>query len=185
VRAHESRAPTRPTRGISPPRSQDRPLDDGVTLDRDRRRHDQGACAPGNAFNAGIVEIDVGIAEIGTAIAGIAEIGATISGIAGIGAAITGIAGINDIKIRRRAMSLIIFGDGRMAEIIIESTAKPITADMLVRLLLAHGVIAAKIIRTQAAKEIPPPRFDQEGGGQFNITETYYGTKGKPATYRS
>jgi hypothetical protein len=52
-------------------------------------------------------------------------------------------------------MSLIIFGDGRTAEIIIESTAKPITADMLVRLLLAHGVIAAKIIRTQAAKEIP------------------------------
>jgi hypothetical protein len=128
-------------------------VDGGVTLNRDRRRHDQDACAPVNAaFNAGIAEIDAGIAEIG--------------------ATITGIAGINDIKIRRRAMSLIIFGDGRMAEIIIESTAKPTTADMLVCLLLAHGVTAAKIIRTQAAKEIPPPRFDQEGGGQFKITET-------------
>ena len=44
-------------------------------------------------------------------------------------------------------------------EIIIESTAKPITANMLVRLLLAHGVTAAKIIRTQTAQESPPPRF--------------------------
>jgi hypothetical protein len=54
-------------------------------------------------------------------------------------------------------MSLIIFGDGRMAEIIIELTAKPITADMLVRLLLAHGVTAAKIIRIQTAPRKPAP----------------------------
>ena len=101
----------------------------GVTINRDRRRHDRGACAPVNA----LTEIDARIA--------------------GIGATITGIADINVIKIRRRAMSLIIFGDGRMAEINIESTAKPITADMLVRLLLAHGMTAAKIIRTQTAQE--------------------------------
>ena len=135
---------------ISAPRSRDRTLGDGVTLDRDRRRHDSCACAPVNAFNAEIAE---NIAEI-------AEIDVTII--------ITGIAGINDIKIGRRVMSLIIFGDGRMAEIIIKSTAKPIPADMLVRLLLAHGVTAAKIIRsTQTAKESPLLTVcDLTGGGQ-------------------
>lgn len=103
-------------------------MDDGVTLDRDRRRHDQGA----RALNAEITEIDAGSA--------------------GIRAAITGIAGINDIKIGRCAMSLIIFGDTRMAEIIIDpaATAEHVLDAMdLVRLLLAHGVTAAKIIRTQ------------------------------------
>jgi hypothetical protein len=145
-------------------------VDGGVTIDCDRRRHDRGACAPVSALNAGIAEIDAAIA--GTFNAGIAGIDAAISGtfnagiaefdaeIAGMGATITGIADINEIKIRRRTMSLIIFGDGHMAEIIIESTAKPITADMLVRLLLAHGVTAAKIIRTQnRTRESPPPRF--------------------------
>jgi hypothetical protein len=111
-------------------------VDDGVTLDRDRRRHDQGA----RALNAGITEIDAGSA--------------------GIRAAITGIAGINDIKIGRCAMSLIIFGDTRMAEIIIDpaATAEHVLDAMdLVRLLLAHGVIAAKIVRTQAAPTQPAP----------------------------
>jgi hypothetical protein len=36
---------------------------------------------------------------------------------------------------------------GHMATIILDPTAKPISADELVRLLLAHGVTAAKIIR--------------------------------------
>jgi hypothetical protein len=56
--------------------------------------------------------------------------------------------------------------DGRMVEIIINSAVKPISADMLVRVMTLSGITAAKIIRIQTAKEIPPPRFDQEGGGQ-------------------
>jgi hypothetical protein len=149
VRKHEASAP-HPTRSVPTPRSQDRPLAAGWRFDRHAGSNAEGACAPVNAaFNAGIAEIDAGIAEINVTIAGIARIGATI----------IGIADINEIKIRLRVMSLIIFGDTRMAEIIIESTAKPITANMLVRLLLAHGVTAAKIIRTQTAQESPPPRF--------------------------
>jgi hypothetical protein len=164
VRKHESSAPEHPTRSVPTPsvptpRSHDRPLGDGVTLDRDRRRHDQGACEPADALNAEIAEIDAGIAKIDVIIARIAEIDVIIAGIAEIDVIIIGIADINEIEIRRRAMSLIIFGDARMAEIIIESTAKPITADMLVRLLLAHSVTAAKIIRIQTAQESPPPRF--------------------------
>jgi hypothetical protein len=46
----------------------------GRRFDRDRRRHGQGACAPGNAFNAGIAEISTETA----AIAGTAEIAAEI-----------------------------------------------------------------------------------------------------------
>ena len=59
-------------------------------------------------------------------------------------------------------MSLIIFGDSRMAEIVIDpaaTTEHVLDAMDLVRLLLAHGVTAAKIIRTQTAQESPPPRF--------------------------
>jgi hypothetical protein len=159
VRKHEARAP-HPTRSVPTLRSRDRALAAGRSFDRHAGGNAEGACAPINAaFNAGIAEIDAGIAEINVTIVGIAEIDVTIAGIARIGATIIGIADINEIKIRRRAMSLIIFGDTRMAEIIIESTAKPITANMLVRLLLAHGVTAAKIIRTQTAQESPPPRF--------------------------
>ena len=43
-------------------------------------------------------------------------------------------------------MIIKLYDDGRMAEIIIKSTAKPICADELVRVMLAHGVTAAKII---------------------------------------
>ena len=73
MRAHESRAPTRPTSTIPASRSPDRPLGDGVTLDRDRRRHDSRGRARVDAFNAGITEIDTEIA------AETAEIGATIT----------------------------------------------------------------------------------------------------------
>jgi hypothetical protein len=60
------------------------------------------------------------------------------------------------------------YGDGRLPEIQIDPTSKPISADILVRLLLAHGVTAAKIIRTtQTAQESPPPAVcDQTGGRQ-------------------
>jgi hypothetical protein len=44
-------------------------VDGGVTLDRDRRRHDQRARAPERAFNAGITEINAGITEIDVTIA--------------------------------------------------------------------------------------------------------------------
>jgi hypothetical protein len=55
---------------------------------------------------------------------------------------------------------LIRFDDGGIAEIVVNSTAKPISADELVQLLLAHDVTAAKIVRTQTAQESPPPRFE-------------------------
>ena len=51
-------------------------MDGGVTLDRDRRRHDQRARAPERAFNAGITEINAGITEIDVTIAEIDAIGA-------------------------------------------------------------------------------------------------------------
>jgi hypothetical protein len=67
-------------------------------------------------------------------------------------------------------ITIITFTDDRIAEIIIDPAATPehvLDAVDLARLLLAHGITAAKIIRTtQTAKESPPPRFDQEGGGQ-------------------
>jgi hypothetical protein len=65
-------------------------------------------------------------------------------------------------------MSLIIFGDGRMAEIVINPAMKPVSAAMLVRVMIAHGVTAAKIIRTtQPAKRSPLPAVcDPTGGGQ-------------------
>jgi len=69
-------------------------------------------------------------------------------------------------KIDCGEITIIRFDNGGIAEIIINSTVKPISADELVRLLVANDVFAAKIIRIQTAKEIPPPRFDQEGGGQ-------------------
>jgi arsenate reductase-like glutaredoxin family protein len=48
------------------------------------------------------------------------------------------------------------YADGRIAEITINSTAEPISADELVRLLIAHGVTTAKLVRTtQTAKESP------------------------------
>ena len=75
MRAHESRAPTRPTPTIPAPRSQDRPLAAGRRFDRHAGSNAEGARAPGNAFNAGI---DAGIAEIGAAVAGTVEIAAEI-----------------------------------------------------------------------------------------------------------
>jgi hypothetical protein len=61
-------------------------------------------------------------------------------------------------------ITIVKFTDG-IAEIIVDPT-KVMTADILMRAMTMHGVTAAKIIRIQTAKEIPPPRFDQEGGGQ-------------------
>jgi hypothetical protein len=55
---------------------------------------------------------------------------------------------------------------GRIAEIIVDPTSKAITAGELVLFMLAHGITAAKIVRISNRKESPPPRFDQEGGGQ-------------------
>jgi hypothetical protein len=47
-----------------------------------------------------------------------------------------------------------VYADGRMAEIIINSTAKPISADMLVLVMTMNGITAVKITRTtQAVKE--------------------------------
>ena len=60
------------------------------------------------------------------------------------------------------ALTLRIFNDGRLAEIVLDrsATTKHVLDAMdLVRLLLAHGVTSAKIIRTQTAQESPPPRF--------------------------
>lgn len=54
----------------------------------------------------------------------------------------------------------------RMAEIIVEEATEVPDAMDLVRAMTMNGIVAAKIIRIQTAKEIPPPRFDQEGGGQ-------------------
>ena len=71
MRAHKSRAPTRPTPTIPAPRSQDRPLAAGRRFDRHAGSNAEGARAPGNAFNAGI-------AEIGAAVAGTVEIAAEI-----------------------------------------------------------------------------------------------------------
>lgn len=51
-------------------------------------------------------------------------------------------------------MILRIFADGRMAEIVIK-TAKPIDADELVRMLTAHGVISAKIVKLNPATGEP------------------------------
>jgi len=62
-------------------------------------------------------------------------------------------------------MIIKVYAAGRMAEIIINSTVKSFSADMLVRVMTMNGITAAKIIRIQTAKEIPPPRFDQEEGG--------------------
>lgn len=63
-------------------------------------------------------------------------------------------------------MIIKIYDDGHIAEILIKLTVKPVTTtDELVRTMLQHGITAAKIIRIQTAKESPPPRFDQEGGG--------------------
>lgn len=56
--------------------------------------------------------------------------------------------------------------DDRIAEIVIDPTVKPVSAAMLVCAMTMHGISAAKIIRIRTAKESPPPRFDQEGGGQ-------------------
>ena len=65
---------------------------------------------------------------------------------------------------------IITFTNGGIAEVVIDpsaTTAHILDAMDLVRAMLAHGVLAAKIIRTtQTAKESPPPRFDQKGGGQ-------------------
>lgn len=63
-------------------------------------------------------------------------------------------------------IAIITFTDGRIAEIAINPAAKPVSADMLARVMLTSRISAAKIVRIQTAKEIPPPRFDQEGGGQ-------------------
>ena len=54
----------------------------------------------------------------------------------------------------------------RMAEIIVEEATEVPDAMDLVRAMTMNGIVAAKIIRIQTAKKIPPPRFDQEGGGQ-------------------
>ena len=59
-------------------------MDGGIAIDRDRRRHDRGPCAPVSA-------LDAGIAEIGVAVAGTAEIAANI------GIAITVITAITTI----------------------------------------------------------------------------------------
>ena len=48
-------------------------------------------------------------------------------------------------------MIIKVYAAGRMAEIIINSTAKPISADELVRLLTAHGVTAAKVVKSNPA----------------------------------
>jgi hypothetical protein len=74
-------------------------------------------------------------------------------------------------------MILNIFDDGRMAKIIIDSTSRAISADELVRMLLSRNITGAKIIRIQTAKEIPPPRFDQEGGGQSHHKGGQYGQR--------
>jgi hypothetical protein len=70
-------------------------------------------------------------------------------------------------KIDCGGITIITFTDG-IAEIIINNpTVKPpVSADELVRLLIANNVFAAKIIRIQTAKESPPPRFvtQQESG---------------------
>jgi hypothetical protein len=73
------------------------------------------------------------------------------------------------------AVTIIIFADGRMAEIIINSTAKPISADELLRLMRAHGVTAAKIIRIQPQKKARHRGLNQEGGGQSHRKGGQYG----------
>ena len=99
MRAHESRAPTRPTPTIPAPRSQDRPLAAGRRFDRHAGSNAEGARAPGNAFNA---EIDAGIAEIGAAVAGTVEIAAEI-GIAI--ATITVITAITTVTVNTRGIA--------------------------------------------------------------------------------
>lgn len=49
-------------------------------------------------------------------------------------------------------MILRIFNDGRVAEIILEPPSESIGADVLVRVLIAHGVFAAKVIRIKGGK---------------------------------
>jgi hypothetical protein len=73
----------------------------------------------------------------------------------------TGIAAANDSfassgRSAKRAIIIKIFEDGRMAELILEPTAKPITAEELVHALTKNGITAVKITRTtQAVKESP------------------------------
>jgi hypothetical protein len=45
-----------------------------------------------------------------------------------------------------------IFNDGRVAEIILEPPSESIGADVLVRVLIAHSVFAAKVIRIKGGK---------------------------------
>lgn len=56
---------------------------------------------------------------------------------------------------------MIIETGGDIAEVIINSTAK--SADELVRLLLAHGVTAAKIIKPKPATGEPAINFAHDG----------------------
>jgi hypothetical protein len=65
-----------------------------------------------------------------------------------------------------------IFNDGRMAAIILDPTAEPLSADELLQLMRTHGVTAAKIIRTQTAQESPPPRFGTQVAGEVNLKRT-------------
>ena len=63
------------------------------------------------------------------------------------------------------AMIIKVYAD-RMAEIIIDPTAKPpVSAAMLVHVMLTNGITAAKIIRIQTAKKSRHRGLTQEGGG--------------------
>jgi hypothetical protein len=48
-------------------------------------------------------------------------------------------------------MILKTYDNGRMAEIVIDPTAKPISADELVRMLIANDVFAAKVVKSNPA----------------------------------
>jgi hypothetical protein len=70
----------------------------------------------------------------------------------------------------------------RIAEIVIDPTAKPVSATM--RVMTVNGIVAAKITRIQTAKEIPPPRLDQEGGGQSHHKGGRYGQRYRETSRR-
>jgi hypothetical protein len=85
----------------------------------------------------------------------------------------TGVANIGEIELVLRlgpdpSFTMIkIYDDGRMAEIIIQEASEVPDAMDLVRMLIAHCVTAAKIIKPQTAHEKPATAVcDPTGGGQ-------------------